>query len=237
MAKINFIAQAKGGVGKSFIATLLAQFIKEKYGDVKVIDTDTTNPTILEYKSLNAKYIALTENHRLDLRKFDEMMEILIASQDDEYYVIDVGSNGFQPLMAYAIENDAFNMLLEENHKVTINTVVAGGADTKETMKGALAIVEQTKTNHRIWINEYQHPAILNNKKVSELKKWQEYDSITAIIILPHINPDTTGKDIDEMLSERLTFDEYYTSAKLMPKKRIMNYQKTIWEQLENSEV
>lgn len=139
--------------------------------------------------------------------------------------------------MAYALENEIFEYLKYENHEVTLNPVIFG-SDTDETLKGTLAMLEQAETFYRIWINEYRHPALFNGKPVHELKKWAEFkDIIKAFVFLPDVNLDTTGKDINEMITQRLTFDEYIETAKLMPKKRVMNYKRDLWEQLDESKV
>ena len=50
MKQIHFILQGKGGVGKSFIASLLAQYLRDrKNGQVVCFDTDPVNPTLSRY--------------------------------------------------------------------------------------------------------------------------------------------------------------------------------------------
>ena len=49
---------------------------------------------------------------------------------------MDVGSNGFETLMAYEVENGVFALLAELGHQVAVQTVIAGGPDAKETIKG-----------------------------------------------------------------------------------------------------
>jgi CO dehydrogenase nickel-insertion accessory protein CooC1 len=52
MAKIHMVLQGKGGVGKSFIAAMLAQY-KARKGQIPLcIDTDPVNATFHGYKAL-----------------------------------------------------------------------------------------------------------------------------------------------------------------------------------------
>lgn len=43
MKTIHFVLQGKGGAGKSFIASILAQYMKELDHDNLVLDTDPLN--------------------------------------------------------------------------------------------------------------------------------------------------------------------------------------------------
>ena len=50
MAKINMVLQGKGGVGKSFVASTLAQYMKNKGEEPLCIDTDPVNTTFAATK-------------------------------------------------------------------------------------------------------------------------------------------------------------------------------------------
>ena len=47
---IHLTLQGKGGVGKSLVATVLAQYLREKGKDVRCIDTDPVNRTFAQYR-------------------------------------------------------------------------------------------------------------------------------------------------------------------------------------------
>lgn len=44
---VHFTLQGKGGVGKSLVSALLAQYFQTVVGDVKCIDTDPVNQTLV----------------------------------------------------------------------------------------------------------------------------------------------------------------------------------------------
>ena len=54
MAMIHFILQGKGGVGKSLIAALLAQYLQGRNLGVHCFDTDPINATLVGYEALDA---------------------------------------------------------------------------------------------------------------------------------------------------------------------------------------
>ena len=56
MKEVHFVTQSKGGVGKSFVAMLLAQYLQDRAEDkLFCFDTDPDNATFAEYKALKAK--------------------------------------------------------------------------------------------------------------------------------------------------------------------------------------
>lgn len=50
---IHFVMQSKGGVGKSVVSSLMAQYLSNKVGNLSIIDIDPNNKTLASYKSLN----------------------------------------------------------------------------------------------------------------------------------------------------------------------------------------
>ena len=54
---IHFILQGKGGCGKSFVASLLAQFFAAQDADLKTFDTDQENNTFSQYAQLNVQHV------------------------------------------------------------------------------------------------------------------------------------------------------------------------------------
>ena len=88
---VHFILQGKGGIGKTFVSSILAQWLKHKNPEaLRCYDTDQENTTFSRYKSLNVKHIpVMTESRTIEPKRFDTlMMDILEA---DGNCVIDNG--------------------------------------------------------------------------------------------------------------------------------------------------
>ena len=66
MKEVHFIAQGKGGVGKSFIASILAQYLKERVKDehIHCYDTDPVNPTFSRYSALSAQVVPILNSKK-----------------------------------------------------------------------------------------------------------------------------------------------------------------------------
>ena len=79
MSTVHLILQGKGGVGKSFAAFLLAQYLPDKSVLVRCSDADPINNTLASFPALNAVKVDLIENsdkgRRIDPRRFDDLVE------------------------------------------------------------------------------------------------------------------------------------------------------------------
>ena len=70
MAKIHMILQGKGGVGKSLIAAILAQYKMGTGQQPLCIDTDPVNATFHGFEKLNVKRLQIMENEEINPRNF-----------------------------------------------------------------------------------------------------------------------------------------------------------------------
>src|SRR3546814_12819123 len=85
MKQVHLILQGKGGVGKSFIATLLTQHYIGRQITPACIDTDPVNQTFAGYKAFSAKRLELMRDGNIDPRAFDHLIEgIMTAPEDTE---------------------------------------------------------------------------------------------------------------------------------------------------------
>src|SRR5579864_6714644 len=91
---IHLTLQGKGGVGKSLVASLLAQYFRDGGRDVRCIDTDPVNRTFAQYAALRADRLNLRDEHnRIDQRAFDTLMERFL--NEDATFVVDNGASTF----------------------------------------------------------------------------------------------------------------------------------------------
>ena len=84
--KVHFILNSKGGVGKSFIAFLLALHYRHLREPVLCFDADATTATFSRFAALNVTRITLMEGTILNARRFDEMLEPILA--EDAHCVV-----------------------------------------------------------------------------------------------------------------------------------------------------
>ena len=106
---IHFTLQGKGGVGKSLVASILAQYFRHRGAEIHCIDTDPVNQTFSQYTELGSEHLALMHYGKIDSRGFDVLMERLLT--EDGIFIVDNGASTFIPLWSYIVENNVLELL------------------------------------------------------------------------------------------------------------------------------
>jgi cellulose biosynthesis protein BcsQ len=57
---IHMVLQGKGGVGKSFVAALMAQYLQDRGQDPVCIDTDPVNATFAGYAETSTRAASIS---------------------------------------------------------------------------------------------------------------------------------------------------------------------------------
>ena len=221
--------------GKSLISSIIAQFFQERNDNIECIDTDPVNATLHGFKELNVSRLIIMEGTKVNERKFDRMMELIITGERD--YIIDNGASSFVPLSSYLVENKGIETLLHSGKKVVVHVLITGGQSMIDTLNGFKRLATQfpPEVEIIIWKNEYFGPVRLNDKDLEETEAYkQNRDSVKAIVTLPKKSADTFGKDVENMLRKRLTFNEAIDSEEfsIMAKQRLKMIQRSIFDQL-----
>lgn len=234
---VHFILQGKGGIGKTLVSTILAQWLAQKEGaKLRCFDTDQENPTFSRYKALDVKHVpVMTDTRNIDPKRFDALMIDIL--EEDGNCVVDNGANSFTPLMAYLLENDCFSMLEEAGRKVCIHTIVGGGDTLHDTATGFAATAKATHVPLILWENEhFGRLASPSGKVFTEAQTYLDHASrVRGRVVLTARNPDTFGADIKKMNTGRLTLPEVRESERfnLMEKQRIKVVFRDLFEQLD----
>jgi hypothetical protein len=236
MKKVHITLQGKGGIGKSFVSIVLAQYIKQHDPDVLCLDTDPVNATFSSFPGLHVSSIALLEsNNTINERHFDDMMEQIIKA--DCNVVVDNGAASYIPLSTYLLGNEAFDVIQNAGKQVVVHSVIAGGLAQDNTISDFTTLASQLPEGVEIiiWLNDYLGAIEGNGKGFEEMKAYLDHKHrVIAVIRLPKRSENTYGKDVDTMLKNHLTFDEALQSDifYLMSKQRIKIVQRSIYEQL-----
>ena len=240
MKQAHFIVQGKGGVGKSLIASMLAQYLTDFSGSViRCFDTDPVNPTFSRYQALNVETInILNEQNDINRREFDTLVEKLLDNSDD-VAVIDNGAATFIPLMSYIRENDLLELMLSSEMEIIFHTPLYGGDALQDTLQGLSAIINQLPQSKIVcWLNHNQNAISFGDgRKFKELELYKKHaHRFLGIVELKQRNAETFGVDIKEMTQRHLTVAEVKANAdkrwKLTEIQRINLFYKDICEQL-----
>jgi hypothetical protein len=232
---VHLSLQGKGGVGKSLIASFIAQFYKTHGVSAICVDTDPVNQTFSQYAALGAQHLQLMEGNQIDRRRFDSLVENIVAT--DESFIVDNGASTFIPLWHYMVENAVIAFLREANRRLVIHTVITGGQALADTLSGFKSLAESCESRSIVvWINEYFGPVERDGKKFNQMAAFLEHqDKVAGTVHIPRFSPDTFGRDLEEMIARKLTFGEiaWATGFTLMSKQRLRMIERELFEQLE----
>lgn len=233
---LHFVLNAKGGIGKSFISSLLCQYLLFKNESILAIDTDPNNTTLYNIEALKAKFLQLiSEDGNFNIREFDKIIEIAFEKKHDNI-IIDSGATTFIPLVSYLKENEIINLLKDNEINVYMHVPIVGGQARDDTILGLIQLTQAFDSSFVVWINEYHGRLLKNNKEFEEFEEYQKIkEKIIAIIYLNLLNKDTFGKDLNDMTSKNLIFDEVMKDKdfSLMSKQRLKIFKDKAFKQLE----
>lgn len=238
MANVHFILQGKGGVGKSCVASILIQYLVAKGLAVSCLDTDPVNNTLGGYKEFAATVFDIMDGDNVDARKFDTIIEMIFNTQQDAHVVIDNGASSFIPLMSYLKENDAISLLQSEGHQVYLHTVITGGQAMLDTLNGLKSLCTNFQNSKIVvWLNLYFGEIADQDKCFEDFAVYKNHkDQFHAVINIPNRNKGTFGKDVEELLVRKESFEAGINSSRpLMVRQRLKTYRDELYASIEQS--
>lgn len=240
MAKIHMVLQGKGGVGKSMIAAVLAQYKAGKGNTPICIDTDPVNATFAGYRALDVRRLKLLDGDEINTRHFDALIEQIATAAAD--VIIDNGASSFVPLSHYLISNQVPALLQELGHELIVHTVITGGQALQDTVSGFAQLAGQFPAQCLFvtWLNPYWGAIEHEGKGFEQMKAYVAHKArVSAIIQVPPLKDETYGRDFADMLQARLTFDEALalSSLTIMTRQRLKIVKTQLFAQLDNAAV
>jgi hypothetical protein len=122
MSKIHFVGGEKGGVGKSVLARLLAQYHIDRELPFTAFDTDRSHGALLRFYGGYSRPIMLDE-----FESADQLMEA--ALETDQDVLVDLAAQTSLPLHRWIDQNDLLELAGEEQVPVVFWHVLDDGAD------------------------------------------------------------------------------------------------------------
>ena len=132
MAKIHLIGGEKGGVGKSVVARIIAQYLIDKELPFLGFDTDRSHGSLLRFYSAYASPVIVDRYESLDA-----IVEAAIASPEKRV-LVDLAAQTHEPLTRWMEESGVLEMAEEGGYTVTYWHVMDSGKDSVDLLKKLL---------------------------------------------------------------------------------------------------
>jgi hypothetical protein len=241
MSTVHLTLQGKGGVGKSVVATLLAQYLRDKGIAAKCFDADPLNQTLAGFAGLGVTKVDLMEvtekGRRINPRRFDDLVEQIAVQPGESHVIVDTGSSSFVALVHYLVSNDVPDVLSQTGHELVVHTVVTGGQALLDTLHGVAQLVKQLDSvRFVVWLNPFWGPIAEDGKTFEQMKTYQDIKKrIQTVVNLPAFVDELFPQDIAAMLKSRLTFKEAIESPafSLMSRHRLKVAQRDFYSRLD----
>jgi hypothetical protein len=235
-ATVHFSLQGKGGVGKSVIASWLAQYFRSKELCVTCIDTDPVNATLTQFKDLDAEHLNVLKAGSINEKQFDMLVERVCSR--DGIFVVDTGATTFVPLWQYMLDHQLFHFLVAQGRRVFVHLVVTGGQGMQDTLAGFKRVAETAPDKSIVvWLNEYFGEVERDGKRFEDLQLAQQFATkIAGAVLVRERNRNTFGDDLKLMLQDHLTFDAAIqgNSFGLVSKQRLTIVRRDLFDQLDS---
>lgn len=235
----HWTLQGKGGVGKSFLSMVLAQYVIER-GYIAICgDTDPVNSTFHRMKSLDVMLVPITDGGTVVQRLFDPLFESILGTEDVS--IVDNGASTFLPMGKFISSNFILETMQEHGKQVFIHSIITGGQAKDDTVTGLLSLIDlvkKSKTNTKIvvWQNEFWGIPEFKGKPLVEMP-WikNNSDVIQGVVTIADRNSDAYATDIRMMTELHLTCKEVMESEEfgLMAKSRIRRVFNDIYDELD----
>lgn len=231
----HFILQGKGGVGKSFVASLIAQYLADHGRLQGCFDTDPVNGSLQSIPALAAEPVDLLTKNAINVKEVDRLIQGILTAKLD--VVVDNGAASFLSLSRYLIENDIAAVLRGLNISMVVHTVITGGANGMDTLKGLETLIKAFAPGAQIvvWVNEFFGPARYKGHDFEHTAIYHENRSqIAGLVYLRQLDPEMFAPNLADMLNRSMTFAEAAASDEfmLMEKSRLFRIKDAIWQQL-----
>jgi hypothetical protein len=135
MSTVHFVGGEKGGVGKSVVARLIAQYCIDRSLPFVALDADGSHGSLLRHY---AEY-----TRPVDLTRFESADEILaLATETDNRVLVDLPAQSDRPLAAWIAEAGVLELLRESGVAVVFWHVMDDGKDAVVTLDRLLSRYE-----------------------------------------------------------------------------------------------
>lgn len=236
---IHLVLQGKGGIGKSVVASWLAEFLMSRGQPVRCIDGDPVNRSLGQYKALPVEKLDLLNQNGIVVRaRYDGLIGRFL--NEEAVFVVDSGATAFLPFWTYIAETDVISILREGGRRVYVHIPISGGEMLNDALLGFKTMAERAAEKSLVvWINEYFGTVARDGKTFDQMQVYLDNRTkVLTSIGIPERSADTFGENIRRMRELKLTLSEAITTSAefyLVEKCRLQVVRRELFEQLEQT--
>jgi|GEM_PF-3094227 len=233
--------QSKGGVGKSYLAQMLALKADKEKKDVSFVDIDNSTDTLKRYftnRKANLKegledllsFIRvdiLDKNGDIDKDKFDKFIELLINVDDA---VVDFGAGSSDAFVNYIAKSPSIGKYLNEIN-VSVAVVISGGSSYNPCVDFLKKIRVLDGISEKIILVASEH----NGTVIVDGKEITVSTAIEAAVQVDVIGGTELVSEWLDMLNKGITYSAIKTSTVIARGIRIMDYLEKLFAQLQKN--
>ena len=243
MRKLHFTLGDKGGIGKSFVAALMAQYIIDNMVDTRpiCIDLDCKNKTFSRYSVLDVDLIDVRTDGDIDRSKFDLLINRIACSGEDDIIIADVGGNVYVSMADYMRVNEVYEMIMNMGVEILLHIPIVGGGDLFPTLQTLDETIVNTPSdvNVAVWINQKNGKVEYQGKSFEESDRYADYQGrIRNVTYIPLWRTDMQA-NVADMLEDAVTFEQAVRmdTFDLMAKQRLTMAKRYLYASVEKSGV
>ncbi len=236
MTQVHCVLHAKGGVGKSLVAALLAQYLAHAGAEPLCIDADPLHATLARYAGLAVRPLPWHAGNALDARAFDTLLQW--AAEATQAVVIDTSASIHLPLRHYLASARAQPRLARMRHGWVLHTVVPGGPAFLESVNGLAQLLADWPAGTRcvLWLNPYWGALAHAGQGIEALAAYRaQRQRIAALLHLPTLRPQTDGRALAALLARHMTFAQALAMPAfgILERQRLRQLQRALFAQLD----
>lgn len=232
---VHIVSQKKGGVGKSTVARVLAEYLQEQHGRCRCFDCDPSQPTFQRVQALGVERVPLLRNDEIDPLMINPMLETIIS--DNGPFVIDTGSSSYHALWSYIVGAGLFDLLAANDRPVVIHVPLAAAPDLEDTLTGFDEISQHCPPKSVVvWINEREAPIEIEGANFFRLAVAERNaDKLLAVVVNSLQRQRWNRACIGQMLQNRQTFSESLQGSSTITRSYLMRVRAEIFDQLKEA--
>lgn len=176
MGSVHFVGGEKGGVGKSFTARLLAQYLIDKGRPFIGFDTDASHATFTRFYGEFTSPVDINRDSSLD-----RIIEACVDYPDHDL-IIDLAAQSYRRLDQWIEEGDIFSLFCEVGIPVYFWHVMDDGADANSLLDKLLDRYPQADLNFVV-VQNYGRGSSFDGYQQSNTRRKAEQRNSHVLVI------------------------------------------------------